>query len=149
MDKEEEIKNVTEIAPASTSMTTLETEEEIRTVPTNSDARSTQPLEVDIGTIVEECKGDEEFISRVILMSISKKYAVLKNHVRLKENFDYPKTFIGGCNRYFKAEWLKQYKWLVYSIKLDGAFCLQCSLFNGSSGRNSSCDQVGRRSKRN
>ena len=79
LDEEEEIQNVTEIAQASTSMQALDTEEEIRTVPTNSDTRSTQPLEVDIGTIVEECKGDEEFISRVLLMSISKKYAVLKN----------------------------------------------------------------------
>ena len=79
LDKEEEIQNVTEIAQASTSMLALDTEEDIRTVPTNSDTRSTQPLEVDIGTIVEECKGDEEFISRVLLMSISKKYAVLKN----------------------------------------------------------------------
>ena len=135
LDKEDEIPNVTEIAPASTSTMTLDTEEEIRSVPTNSDARSTQLLQVDIGTIVEECKGDEEFISRILSMSISDKYAVLKNHVYSRENFEYPKTFIGGCNRCFKAEWLKQYNWLVYSIKLNGAFCLPCSLFNGSSGR--------------
>ena len=102
---------------------TLDTEKEIRTVPTNSDARSTQPLEVDIGTIVEECKGDEELISRVLSMSISEKYAVLKNHVRPGENFNYPKTFIGGCNRCFKAEWLKQYKWLVYS-KMELLFAM-------------------------
>ena len=78
LDKEEEIQNVTEIAQASTAMLTLDIEEEIRTVPTNSDARSTQPLGVDNGTFVEECKGDEEFILRILLMSISKKYAVLK-----------------------------------------------------------------------
>ena len=77
LDKEDEIPNVTEIAPASTSTMTLDTEEEIRSVPTNSDARSTQLLQVDIGTIVEECKGDEEFISRILSMSISDKYAVL------------------------------------------------------------------------
>ena len=97
LDKEEEIPNVTEIAPTSTFTITLDTEEDIHSVPTNSDARSTQLLQVDIGTIVEECKGDEEFISRILSMSISDKYAVLKNHVCPREKLITQKLLLVGA----------------------------------------------------
>ena len=67
-------------------------------------------------------------------MPASTKYALLKNHSRPAEGEELPKTYTGGCNRAFKIEWLKQYSWLCYSQKIDGAFCLPCAIFNGHSG---------------
>ena len=55
----------------------------------------------------------------------------MHEHSRPADTFSFPKTFVGGCNRSFKQEWLNQHKWLCYSTKLDGAFCLPCTLFNG------------------
>ena len=50
------------------------------------------------------------------------------------DGFTFPTTFIGGCNRSFLAHWLKEHAWLCYSIKLGGAFCTPCALFNGVHG---------------
>ena len=37
------------------------------------------------------------------------------------------------CNCSFIHDWLDQHKWLCYSAKLNGAFCMPCLLFNGMS----------------
>ena len=42
----------------------------------------------------------------------------------------YPTTFMNGCNRRFKAEWIIAHPWLHYSQSEDGAYCKACSLFS-------------------
>ena len=55
------------------------------------------------------------------------KYKLLKHHFRPPENFSFP----DGCNRSFKNKWLETYSpWLVYSLALDGGFCIACALFS-------------------
>lgn len=111
--------------------TTTDEPQEILNVP-DSGVRSNAPLAVDIGQIVSECGDDCKFIDRVKSLSTAEKYGILKSHSRPSDKFDFPKTYTGGCNRNFKLEWLDQHKWLGYSTKLDGAFCLPCTVFNGS-----------------
>ena len=41
-------------------------------------------------------------------------------------------------NRYndsFKYPWLQRYPWLVYSLKVDGVFCVCCALLDEDRGR--------------
>ena len=61
-----------------------------------------------------------------------KKYALLTQHKRPPQGFQFPTTFVGGCNRSFRPSWLSDHRWLAYSTQLDGAFCVPCALFNGS-----------------
>ena len=104
--------------------------EEIRTVPEHSGSGYVE----DVGSLIEQSKGDDEqLINRVQSMSAPEKYFLLKNHSCPADDYDFPKRFCGGCNRTFRVEWLKHHPWLVYSLKLDGAFCLPCVLFNGKS----------------
>ena len=44
-------------------------------------------------------------------------------------NFNYPTTFLNGCNRRFKPEWIKSHSWLHYSASEDGVYCKACALF--------------------
>lgn len=102
-------------------------------VPT-SGVSSSASLVIDIGSIVSEYKTEEEFVARLKSLSTAEKYTVLKSYSRPLSTFEFPKTHTGGCNRSFKPEWLDQFHWLGYSTKLDGAFCVPCVVFNGSSG---------------
>ena len=63
-------------------------------------------------------------------MDDSQKYELLRHHEKPPENFSFPKQYLGGANRSFKLQWIKEHGWwLVYSSKLDGAFCVCCALF--------------------
>jgi len=42
---------------------------------------------------------------------------------------NYPIVFMNGCNRRFKAQWLKTHPWLHYSFSEDGVYCRTCALF--------------------
>ena len=44
-------------------------------------------------------------------------------------NVSYPTTFMNGCNRRFKPEWVKNHSWLHYSASEDGVYCKACALF--------------------
>ena len=44
-------------------------------------------------------------------------------------NVSYPTTFMNGCNRRFKPEWVKNHSWLHYSASEDGIYCKACVLF--------------------
>ena len=37
--------------------------------------------------------------------------------------------------RYFRKEYLRKYKWLIYSKKQDGAFCKYCATFQSLAAR--------------
>ena len=90
-------------------------------------------LSLDIGKLIAACNTDAELFRRINAMSKSDKYAYLRRHSTPPSDFNFPKTFTGGCNRSFRHDWLDQHRWLRYSIELDGAFCMPCVLFNGLS----------------
>ena len=50
------------------------------------------------------------------------------NHVP-DAKFNYPTTYMNGCNRRFKVEWVKAHPWLRYSSTEDGTYCKACALF--------------------
>ena len=63
-------------------------------------------------------------------LSDEQKCHIWKYHYRPLKNYVFPKTFLNGCDRRFKYEWLEQYgPWFVYSPALDGGFCITCALF--------------------
>jgi len=41
----------------------------------------------------------------------------------------YPATYLNGCNRRFKVQWLSAHPWLSYSRCCDGAYCKACVFF--------------------
>ena len=43
--------------------------------------------------------------------------------------YNYPTTFLHGCNRRFKPDWCINHPWLHYSLSEDGVFCKACALF--------------------
>ena len=55
----------------------------------------------------------------------------LVNHTPYSK-FNYPKTYLNGCNRRFKPEWVHNHSWLHYSASEDGVYCKACALFGRS-----------------
>ncbi len=90
-------------------------------------------LSPDIGDNFARCQSSEAFCREVQSFSSGEKYSLLKNHSKPSHQFAFPTTFTGGCNRSFRYSWLDDHPWMVYSTKVDGAFCLPCVLF--STGR--------------
>lgn len=86
-------------------------------------------LESDIGKIINATESTENICNRVNSLSVAQKYNFVKHHDTPGNNFIFPTTYIGGCNRSFKRDWLREYPWLVYSSVLDGAFCICCAVF--------------------
>ena len=62
-------------------------------------------LSLDIADLILDAK-TEDLICRLRSMPKVEKYALLKEHYRPADTFSFPKTFVGGCNRSFKQEWL-------------------------------------------
>ena len=50
------------------------------------------------------------------------------NHVP-DAKYNYPATYMNGCNCRFKVEWVKAHPWLHYSPTEDGVYCKACALF--------------------
>lgn len=44
-------------------------------------------------------------------------------------NYEYPTVVQGKQGRKFQHKWLERFKWLAYSVKRNGAFCVHCVLF--------------------
>ena len=73
----------------------------------------------------------EEVVRVIDRLPDEQKYNLLKHHYRPPENFSFPSVYLHGCNRSFKNKWLETYSpWLVYSLALDGGFCIACVLFS-------------------
>lgn len=62
-------------------------------------------------------------------LSAADRFTIMNSHITVDEQTKFPRTFMNGCNRSFKASWTKQYPWLVYSKHQDGGYCLPCVLF--------------------
>ena len=106
-------------------------------------AQPSSVLDSDLGFFIDATKSIEEIAQAVCQMSDDQKYNLLKNHVRPSKNFIFPTTFIGGCNRAFRYDWFEEHGWwLVYSMKLDGAFCICCALFLNATERKQSTSLI-------
>ena len=83
-------------------------------------------LSLDIGDLVSACSTEADLSQKVQALSISDKFAYLRQHSKPAgpQPFEFPRSFIGGCKRSFNYVWLDQHKWLCYSVKLNGAFCM-------------------------
>ena len=55
------------------------------------------------------------------------KYRILKTHFKPDGNFTFPKTYLHGCNRSCRLNYLNNL--FVYSISSDSVFCIHCALF--------------------
>ena len=77
---------------------------------------------MDIGVLVKRGK----------LQSLTQSMKLrLVNHTP-DSKFNYPKTYLNGCNRRFKPEWVYSHSWLHYSASEDGVSCKACALFGPS-----------------
>ena len=61
-------------------------------------------------------------------MSDSEKYNFYCNHFSPDDDFKFPPV----KSRSFRHQYLKKYKWLIYSRQENGGYCLPCVLFAGS-----------------
>ncbi|XP_063750079.1 52 kDa repressor of the inhibitor of the protein kinase-like [Eleginops maclovinus] len=106
-------------------------------------AQPSSVLDSDLGFFIDATKSIEEIAQAVCQMSDGQKYNLVKNHVRPSKHFIFPTTFIGGCNRAFRYDWFEEHGWwLVYSMKLDGAFCICCALFLNATERKQSTSLI-------
>ena len=64
-------------------------------------------------------------------------YHLIQNRWKPTKDFNFPQTKEGQKTRKFVYDWLEKYPWLAYSKCLDGCFCIACSLFANSIGKNS------------
>ena len=109
----------------------------------NKNEVSTEPSQTsshfgDIGNIVNATMTTEEINVNIRKLSDADKYDLLKNHVKPIPEFEFPVTEDQGFLRSFQFEWFNTFSWLVYSIVLDGAFCLPCILFSKLIGQKGS-----------
>ena len=75
----------------------------------------------DIGKIMQAIKIEKTSLSD------HEKYLISKNHFVPASNFEFPKSYLHGCNRQCKNEFLSDS--FVYSKVDDAVYCLYCSLF--------------------
>lgn len=87
----------------------------------------------DIGEILNAVLTPEEIEANLKAINSEEKYHLLTNHWKPQRDFVFPQTYMNRCNRSFKWSWLEKHSWLVYSRKLDGGFCLACTLFRKDS----------------
>ena len=83
----------------------------------------------DIGKIFDCTMSAAEVIERCNALSQGEKYHLLTSHFTPTSDYTFPPEKRGDCYRSFKISWMSNYPWLVYSPKLDGAFCKHCALF--------------------
>ena len=69
-------------------------------------------------------------------LSDSQKYDLAINDDDFQPGYKYiyPTRLEYGKQRRFQYDWLQRYKWLVYSKKENGGFCLPCMLFGQGQG---------------
>ncbi|CAI6376694.1 unnamed protein product [Macrosiphum euphorbiae] len=72
---------------------------------------------MDIRSFLSKKKSDEDNASAVLEPHTSRNTSVSAQNDRIAQK------------RNFKIEWLKQYRWLVYSRHLKGGLCKHCVVF--------------------
>ena len=80
----------------------------------------------DVGSIVKPTMSPRDIDTAIQLLSTGERYTLLKHHNKPSSSYVFPTTYLGGCNRSFQGSVREEYPWMVYSILLDGAFCIAC-----------------------
>ena len=80
-------------------------------------------LELDIGCYIN----DHSIPDRL-------KYQLLCNPWAPDSKYEFPVQHSNGHNRKFQLKWMKDFAWLTYSAKDNGAYCRFCVLFGRSEG---------------
>ena len=62
-------------------------------------------------------------------MPDSTKYHLLKNVFHPEYSYMFPTKLEYNKNRAFQYAWLQKFPWLVYSVEVNGGFCINCILF--------------------
>lgn len=86
----------------------------------------------DVGSYVDCTMTKADVIQKVKSFDAPTRYSLLKRH---HVPTIFTKTMQDGCMRSFKTDYFKDRSWLVYSERLDGAFCIPCLLFADSNNR--------------
>ena len=84
----------------------------------------------DIGDMFVCCRSSEEVSRKMLNLSSSDKYSLLKCHFKPQHQFAFLTTYLGGCNHAFCHNWLDDHPWMAYNPKVNGDFCVPCALFS-------------------
>ena len=98
--------------------------EELGAVATATFSLSDSP---DIGEVLVYCRSCEEFSRKMLSLSSSDKFSLLKHHSRPPHQFAFSITYLGDCNHAFCHNWFDDHPWIAYSTEVDGAFCVPCT----------------------
>lgn len=88
-----------------------------------------QPMDYDIGNVIDCTKSSSEVTNAVSNLSDAQKYTLLTQHFQPTSDYIFRSKFIHKCQRSCSMKVLTDYPWLVYSDALDGVFCIHCALF--------------------
>ncbi len=83
----------------------------------------------DIGCVIGADMSTDEGQKAILGLSHDQKLFLAKSHFAPPHYYTFPSVFMNKCQRSFQRSWLSRYTWMVYSPKLNGAFCLPCALF--------------------
>jgi len=84
---------------------------------------------LDIGEYYSKVNSPAEFNATMLSLTTAQKYELMTKHKVPHKSHTFPTQHLGGCNRSFRPNWLTEHPWMVYSEKVDGAFCMFCSMF--------------------
>ena len=93
------------------------------------DISTSLQLVLNIGEIYSKAKTPAEFNATMQSLTAAQKYKLMTKHKVPHKNHIFPTQYLGSCNRSFRLNWLSENSWMVYSEKVDGAFCIVCALF--------------------
>ena len=82
----------------------------------------------DVGKILNATMNYEELSMAMRTLDDSQKFFLLNNHFKPPIEYIFPSPFLHKCQSQFKARYLTDYKWMVYSPLLNGAYCIHCSV---------------------
>ena len=80
-------------------------------------------------------KSSHDFCVALKSLSTAERYSLLKHHKQPSSSHIYPVTLIGKYRRRFRHSLLNRYRWIVYSTKCNGAFCILCALLGDNQNR--------------
>ena len=91
-----------------------------------------QQVDISVNKDLSEYLNDFSNVFQNKSLSDSNIHKILKHNYSIEENYQFKKQL---NDRIFLRTWLKEYEWLIYSKKLEGAFCKYCVLFARTSER--------------
>ena len=104
-------------------------ESELTNFPLSSKEHGSDTSILDIGEIYSKVKSPAEFNTTMQSLTTAQKYELITKHKVPHKSYVFPTQYLGGCNRSFRPNWLSEHPWMVYSEKVDGVFCIVCTMF--------------------